>query len=93
MAFSNPLVNAYFLFTIGLICLFMVVRYSYAPQGRNWFPFILAIFMMGAEYGPRALSHRRTQAAFSALVTAGLVSYCLLGSYYAIHTLKVRYYG
>jgi hypothetical protein len=71
----------------------MLVRYSFAPQGRNWFPFILAIFLMGTAYGPRALSHRRTQAAFSALVTAALVLYCLLGSYYAIHSLRVRYYG
>jgi 4-amino-4-deoxy-L-arabinose transferase-like glycosyltransferase len=93
IAFSNPLVNAYFLFTIGLTCLFLVVRRSFAPQGRNWIPFILAIFLMGTEYGPRALSHRRTQAVFSALVTAGLVLYCLLGSYYAIQSLRVRYYG
>jgi 4-amino-4-deoxy-L-arabinose transferase-like glycosyltransferase len=93
IAFSNPLVNAFFLFTVGLTCLFLVVRRSFAPQGRNWIPFILAIFMMGTEYGPRALSHRRTQAAFSALVTAALVLYCLLGSYYAIPSLRVRYYG
>jgi 4-amino-4-deoxy-L-arabinose transferase-like glycosyltransferase len=93
IAFSNPLVNAYFLFTLGLTCLFMVVRYSFAPQGRDWIPFILAIFMMGTEYGPRALSHRRSQAVFSAVVTAALVLYCLVGSYYAIHSLRVRYYG
>jgi hypothetical protein len=93
VGFSNPLVNAYFLFTVGLTSFFMVVRYSFVPQGRDWIPFILAIFMMGTEYGPRALSHRRTQAVFSALVTAGLVLYCLLGSYYAIRMLRVRYYG
>src|SRR5262249_30632282 len=93
IAFSNPLVNAYFLFTVGLTCLFMVVRHSFAPQGRDWIPFILAILMMGTEYGARALSHHRTQALFSAVVTAGLVLYCLVGSYYAIHSLKIRYYG
>src|SRR5262249_23669038 len=93
IAFSNPLVNAYFLFTVGLTCLFMVVRTAFIPQGRNWIPFMLAIFMMGTEYGARALSHRRAQAVFSALVTAALVLYCLLGSYYAIHSLRVRYYG
>jgi 4-amino-4-deoxy-L-arabinose transferase-like glycosyltransferase len=93
IAFSNPLVNAYFLFTVGLTCLFLVVRTAFIPQGRNWIPFILAIFMMGTEYGARAVSHRRTQAVFSALVTAGLVLYCLLGSYYAIQSLRVRYYG
>jgi 4-amino-4-deoxy-L-arabinose transferase-like glycosyltransferase len=93
IAFSNPLINAYFLFTVGMTCLFMVVRHSFAPQGRNWIPFILAIFMMGTEYGPRALSHRRAQAVFSALVTAALVLYCLLGSYYAIRSVRVRYYG
>jgi 4-amino-4-deoxy-L-arabinose transferase-like glycosyltransferase len=93
IAFSNPLVNSYFLFAVGLTCLFLVVRRSFAPQGRNWIPFILAIFMMGTEYGPRALGHRRTRAVFSALVTAALVLYCLLGSYYAIQSLRVRYYG
>jgi hypothetical protein len=93
IAFSNPLVNAYFLFTVELTCLFMVVRTAFIPQGRNWIAFIPAVFMMGTEYGPRALSHRRTQAAFSALVTAGLMLYCVLGSYYAIHSIAARYYG
>jgi hypothetical protein len=93
ITFSNPLVNAYFLFTLGLFCLFLVVRESFAPQGRDWIPFILAIFMMGTDFGPRAFSHRRTQAVFSALVTTGLVLYCVLGSYYAIQSLRVRYYG
>jgi hypothetical protein len=71
----------------------MVVRTAFIPQGRNWIAFIPAIFMMGTHYGPRALSHRRTQAVFSAAVTAALVLYSLLGSYYAIQSLRLRYYG
>src|SRR5262249_12313843 len=80
--FSNPLLNSYFLFTVMMFGLFMVARRSYAPQGRNWFPFILPIFLSAACYAPRALGSRRVSTVFSWALVAGLALYCVVGSYY-----------
>jgi hypothetical protein len=91
--FSNPLLNAYFVFTVMMFGLFMVARRSYAPQGRNWFPFILAIFLSAVSYAPRALGRRRLYTTFSWILSAGLVLYCVLGSYYAIPSIVNRYYN
>jgi len=92
-ALSNPLLNAYFLFTVLMFGLFMLVRKSLAPQGRNWFPFILPIFMVGAQYASKALSHRLARRAFASLILTCLVLYCIVGSYYAIRAINKRYYG
>lgn len=93
IALSNPLLNSYFVFTILMFGLFMVVRMSFAPQGRNWFPFILPIFMTGTSYAPKALSHRTTRRAFAFFILACLVLYCVVGSCYAIRSINERYYG
>jgi len=91
--FSNPLLNAYFIFTVMMFGLFMVVRRSFAPQGRNWFPFILAIFLNAIVYAPRALRGRRLSNFLSGVLTAGLATYCILGSCYAIPSIINRYYN
>jgi 4-amino-4-deoxy-L-arabinose transferase-like glycosyltransferase len=93
IAFSNPLMNAYFLFTVMMFGLFMVVRLSFGPQGRNWFPFILAIFMVGPDYASKALSQKVARRVLRLVVLGGLVLYCIVGSYYAIRSIDRRYYG
>jgi len=93
IAFSNPLMNAYFLFTVMMFGLFMVARSSFAPQGRNWFPFILAIFMVGPDYASKALSQKFTRRGLRVVVLGGLALYCVVGSYYAIRSIDIRYYG
>ena len=92
IAFSNPLLNSYFLFTAGMFLLYMTVRDSFAPQGRNWFPFLLPIFLVGTHYAPKALTQRRTQVVFSRMILAGLVLYCAVGSYYSIQSVWGRFY-
>jgi hypothetical protein len=92
-ALSKPLINGYFLFAGGLFLLYMLVRGSFAPQGRDWFPFILPIFLVATEYAPKALPARRTRAALSNLIVGGLVLYSVVGSYYAIQAVWSRFYG
>jgi 4-amino-4-deoxy-L-arabinose transferase-like glycosyltransferase len=93
IAFSNPLLNGYFIFTAGLFLLFMLARYSFAPQGRDWFPFILAIFLVGSSYAPKAIRHRRIQKWLSNSVVAGFALYSIIGSYYAIQSVVDRFYA
>jgi hypothetical protein len=93
IASSNPLLNAYFLFTVMMFVLYLVSQMNLAGQGRYWLPFIFPIFLTETQYAPRALSHRNTQALFSRLITVGLILYCIFGSYYSIKCLMARYYG
>lgn len=93
IAFSKPLLNGCFLFTTGLFVLYMLVRNQFAPQGRDWFPFILPLFLVGIDYAPKALTHRRTRQTFSTLIIGGLLLYCAIGGYYSIHSVVHRFYG
>jgi hypothetical protein len=92
IGFSNPLLNAYFIFTGLMFMLFALVRISYAPQGRNWFGFILAIFLTGGWYGPRAVRFWNAPKWLTAFVVGGLLLYCAVGSYCAIPSLVNRFY-
>jgi 4-amino-4-deoxy-L-arabinose transferase-like glycosyltransferase len=92
IGFSNPLLNAYFIFTGLMFMLFALVRSSYAPQGRNWFAFILAIFLTGGWYAPRAVRFWNASNWLTVLVVGGLLLYCAVGSYYAIPSLINRFY-
>jgi len=92
MMVSDPLVNSYFLFTVFMVYLYVRVENRFGAQGRNWLPLILPIFLVGIRYAPRALSLRWSRVALSRTLLAGLVLYCVLGSYYALPTLKKRYY-
>lgn len=90
--FSNPLLNGYYIFTTMMFGLFMIARRSYGPQGRNWFPFILAIFLNAVIYAPRAIRRLRISAVISWGLMAGLGAYCVLGSIYAIPSVWNRFY-
>jgi 4-amino-4-deoxy-L-arabinose transferase-like glycosyltransferase len=92
LALSNPVINSYFLFTVLMFYLFIRLENRFAAQGRNWLPFMLPIFLVGLVYAPKALTLRRTRQAFAVTLTAGLLLYCCVGSYYSILTLKKRYY-
>jgi hypothetical protein len=93
IAFSNPALNSYFAFTFLMFCLFVLVRFAFAPQGRNWFPFMLPIFLVGTYYAPKIFPSRRRRVFVSNLILALLVAYCVAGSYYAIGCLHTRFYG
>jgi hypothetical protein len=92
LALSNPLINSYFVFTVFMFYLFIRLENRFAAQGRNWLPFLMPIFLVGLVYAPKALTLRRTQVVLSTILAVGLLSYCLVGSYYGIRTIQKRFY-
>ena len=64
----------------------------FVPQGRNWLPFILPIFLTATVYAPRALPRGLRRAGSMAVMT-GLALYSLLGAAYAPASIAERYYG
>jgi 4-amino-4-deoxy-L-arabinose transferase-like glycosyltransferase len=93
LASSNPGLNSYLFFTVLMFCLFAVVRDVYAPQGRNWLPFILPIFLVTTHYAPRILPKHGWRVFTSDLMLVLLALYSVIGSYYAIQCLHARFYG
>jgi hypothetical protein len=92
VAFSNPVINSYFLFTIFMFYLFVRTNNRFGAQGRNWLPFLLPIFLVAIVYAPKAIGLRSVQRVLSATLAAGLLVYVIYGSHYAIKTVKHRYY-
>ena len=93
VVFSNPLVNSNFVFSAFMVVLYAVHQGGFNAQGRHWFPYFLSGFLIATQFAPKALSHRRTQAAMSAILLLGLLLFCSIGSYYSIQSIKDRYYG
>ena len=93
IAFGNPFLNSYLIFTVFMFGLWVLTNASFGPQGRNWLPYLLPAFSVGAIYAPKVLTHKGSRAVFSGLVVASLVLYCAVGGYYSIKTVKQRYYG
>jgi hypothetical protein len=91
--FSHPPLNSYFLFTVLMFVLHIRTDNYFGAQGRNWAPFLLPAFLTGLVYAPKALTMRRSRALFAGCVGAGLVLYCVTGSYYSLRSIRERYYA
>jgi len=92
IAFGNPFLNSYLLFTVAMFGLWVYTNATFGPQGRNWLPYLLPAFSVGVIYAPMVLTHKRSRAVFSGAIVALLVAYCVVGGYYAVKTIKQRYY-
>jgi hypothetical protein len=92
MMLWNPAINSYFFFTAVMIALYAVTRNGFGAQGRNWFPFLMPTFLTAIVYAPRAIRSRRAQAALLFLTLGGLLTYDAIGGWYAIETIRERYY-
>jgi hypothetical protein len=90
---ADPLLNSYFLFTVIMLALYVKTNNYFGAQGRNWLPFILPIFLTGIVYAPKALTWRRAQRSLSALAVVLLLGYCMAGSYFAVASLRSRFYA
>jgi hypothetical protein len=90
---SNPVINSYFLFTLLMIALFVSAENFFGAQGRNWFPFLTPIFVTAFAYAPKALKRPLVRKALVSISLAGLCAYTLVGSCFAIETLKQRFYA
>lgn len=93
LACSNPVVNSYFLFTLFMLAIYVRTANAIGSQGRHWFPLLLPAFLTGLLYAPRCLTLRRSRAALTAAVAAGLALYVAIGGYYSLGCLRDRYYG
>jgi 4-amino-4-deoxy-L-arabinose transferase-like glycosyltransferase len=89
---SNPPINSFFLFTVLMLAFYVRTANLFGAQGRNWLPFLMPIFLTGLSYAPRALARQRQRAILSRAVGIGLILFTVLGSYYALRTIRERYY-
>ncbi len=92
IALANVPINSYFAFTILMFVLFIRLDNRFAAQGRNWLPFLLPIFLTAFAYAPCALAWRRIGFACGTLGLLGLLLYDGVGGYYALRTIRDRYY-
>lgn len=92
IAFSNPLLTSYFLFSVFMVMLYALSDNSFFAQGRHWFPYTLSGFVMTLHYAPRVLTRVWMQRVVSNLLIAGLLVYCAVGGYYSLKTITDRYY-
>jgi 4-amino-4-deoxy-L-arabinose transferase-like glycosyltransferase len=92
LAFGNVPINSYFLFTILMFAFRILTEDSFHGQGRNWLPFLLPFFLTSVVYAPKALTLRGTRRVFAGAILSGLLLFNAFGEYYAIKTLKNRYY-
>jgi hypothetical protein len=90
--FSNPPLNSYFLFTAFMVTLYVCTDNIFGAQGRHWFPFLLPIFIASLVYAPKALKSRSARTALARFSLLGLCGYSLVGSCFALETLRQRYY-
>jgi hypothetical protein len=93
LACSDPLLNSYFLFTSFMFYIYIRIDNRFGAQGRNWWPLLLPIFLVGLSWAPRALALKWSRNALSTVVLSGLLLYSALGSYYGLRTIEKRYYG
>jgi 4-amino-4-deoxy-L-arabinose transferase-like glycosyltransferase len=92
IAFSNPFLNSYFIFTVFMFMFFVVTSGTFFPQGRNWFPYLLPALSVGTIYAPRVIRRLRDRTRFSTAFIGGLILYCIVAGYYSIQSVQHRYY-
>ena len=93
MAVSDPLVNSYFLFTVFMIVLYVRIENRFGCRGAKLAAADPAHAPGGHPLCSPPLTLRPSRLIVARAVLVGLVVYCVLGSYYAIPTLKHRYYA
>lgn len=92
MACSNPIINSYFLFTFFIFSFFVISYPTFAGQGRNWFPLILAIFLAASIFAPSVFNARAIKQQMFFLITFIWLCYSLIGSYAAPGCIYKKYY-
>jgi hypothetical protein len=93
IALSNVPINSYFLYTVLMFGMYVRLESRLSPQGRNWLPFLLPIFLTAILYAPKALTGLAVRRGFAAALALALLIFDGVGGYYAIKTIEHRYYG
>lgn len=92
IATNDPAINAYIVFALLIVSLYVVSADAFGAQGRDWFALEVVAFASASWYAVRALP-RRWRRQGSAFVLASLALYASIGSVSAITTIEDRYYG
>jgi hypothetical protein len=92
LALAHVPINSFFIFTVVMFVLYIRLANRFGAQGRNWLPFLLPLFLSAIVYAPKVLTGRGARRAFAGALIAGLLLFDGFGSYYAIQTIKNRYY-
>jgi 4-amino-4-deoxy-L-arabinose transferase-like glycosyltransferase len=92
LAVSNPVLNSLWLFAALMFFLHIRLDNRFGAQGRNWLPLIMPIFLAAIAYAPRALPRPRHRRLLSAGVLVSLTLYSLVGNYFALRSIRARYY-
>lgn len=93
MAMANVPMNSFLLFTLMMILLHVITNNFFRAQGRNWFPMLMPMFMLGLVHAPKALPRGPTRRHLAIALAAGLALYCLVAGHYAVGTIERRYYA
>jgi dolichyl-phosphate-mannose-protein mannosyltransferase len=89
---ANVPLNSFFLFTLMMIAVHALTHNFFNAQGRNWFPMLTPMFMLGLVQAPKALAPGPGRKRLAFALAAGLVCYCLIAGHYALTTVEQRYY-
>ncbi len=92
IAFSNPVMNSYFLFVLIILLVYVMYFPSYRGQGRQWFPLIFPLFVNAAIFAPRVFASRVARRLAFYLITIGWLCYSLIGCYSAFGCVYREYY-
>lgn len=89
---GNPLLNGFACFAVFMTGLYTLLGNVHISQGRNWLPFLPALFFAVFVHAPAALAGKRMRR----FVTAGLIGafliYVGVASSYAVRSIKQRFY-
>lgn len=92
IAFSNPLINSYFLFTALMFVLYVRFHNAFGGQGRNWLPLLLPFMLTGIAYVPRALGKHQLVAPCASFILGAILAFDGIGAWWAWQSISERYY-
>jgi hypothetical protein len=92
IAFSNPVMNSYFLLVIFFLLLKIMAYPYFFEQGRHWFPLIVAVLLSATCFAPRLFTRRLLREKLFYLIIGSWLCYSIVGSYYSIGCVHKRYY-
>jgi 4-amino-4-deoxy-L-arabinose transferase-like glycosyltransferase len=92
IALQDPFLLAALLFNLFMLAFYVATNGTFYPQGRNWIPFLLPIWMMAIRYAPSVLP-RKYRRPVSLTVASLLMAYCVVGNIAGLSTLEHRFYA
>jgi hypothetical protein len=89
---SDVILNSYFLFCAVIFAVLIATGGQLGTQGRYWLPFMLPSVLCATRYAPQLFRRRRTRRLFATALGAGLLAYCVVGTFAGFAALETRFY-